>query len=259
MLAAERRRRLTELVEGSGVVSTEDLATRFSVSPETIRRDIAALDRAGYLLRVHGGAMTRQPESGINSEPPFVARVDNQRDAKSRIGRLAATMVSERDVVAIDIGTTSIEIARALPPDFKGVVATSSVWVATELASREDVDVLLSGGHVRAGDLACSNAHAVDFFRDINTDVAFVSSGGLTTESLTDFYQPEIDVRRVMIQNTRRALVTADATKIGRLAPFRVCDLDELDGVITDSAPPEPFHQALTEHGVKLFVASDAT
>lgn len=256
MLAAERRRRLTELVETSGVVSTEDLATHFDVSPETIRRDIVALDRAGYLLRVHGGAMTRQRDAGgINSEPPFVTRVDNQREAKVRIGRLAASMVGEHDVVAIDTGTTAIEIARALPAEFKGVIATSSVRVAYELGQRDGVEVLLSGGRVRTGDMGCSSSHAVNFFRDVNTDIAFISSGGVTVDSLTDYYQPEVEVRRAIMRNARRSIVTADATKIGRVAPFRVCDLGDLDGLITDVAPPAALRAELTDNDVKVYVA----
>jgi DeoR/GlpR family transcriptional regulator of sugar metabolism len=152
--------------------------------------------------------------------------------------------------VVIDVGTTALEVARALPITFRGTVATCSLLVAAELAGRPTVEVLVSGGRVRAGDLACSNAQALSFFADLRPDVAFLGSGGVDTGTgLTDFHLDEVATRRIILANTARSYVLADSTKFGRVAPHRVCGLEEFDGLITDEMTSAPLRAAIERAG----------
>ena len=259
MLPVARRAKLLAELNGAGSLSTDDLAERLGVSGETIRRDIALLENEGQLLRVHGGAMSIPATALVKSEEPYDIRQDEHREAKARLGHAAVSLVKNGDMVAIDVGTTSLQIAKALPQDFRGVVATPCLLVAAELAGRPGIDVLLSGGLVRGGDMACSNSQAVAFFRDLNTDVAFLSSGGLTVQhGLTDFYRDEVATRREMLRNARKTYIAADSSKIGRVAPYRVCDLGDVDGLITDTAPSEAVARELKRQDVQLILAEQA-
>ena len=259
MLPVARRAKLLAELNGAGSLSTDDLAERLGVSGETIRRDIALLENEGQLLRVHGGAMSLPAASLVKNEEPYDIRQDEHRDAKARVAQAAVSLVKNGDMIAIDVGTTSLQIAKALPADFRGVVATPCLLVAAELAGRPGIDVLLSGGLVRGGDMACSNAQAIAFFRDLNTDIAFLSCGGLTAQhGLTDFYRDEVATRREMLRNARRTYIAADASKIGKVAPYRVCDLGDVEGLITDSAPTEAVIRELNRHDVKLILPHSA-
>ncbi|GAA4057170.1 DeoR/GlpR family DNA-binding transcription regulator [Actinomadura miaoliensis] len=254
MLAAERHRRICAALRDKRVVRTEEFARMLGVSAETVRRDLVVLERRGSLVRVHGGATSTA--GGFGEEASFAERSTTDREAKVAIGRAAAALVRPGQTVIIDVGTTAVEVARALPQNHRGIVATCSLLAAAELAGRPGVEVLVSGGRLRAGDLACSGAHANGFFADLNADVAFLGSGGVDAAAgLTDFHLDEVAGRRVMIANTVRSYVLADARKLGRVAPHRVCGLDEIDGLITDETPPPTLRAAIEDAGGAVVVA----
>lgn len=253
MLPAERHSRISDALRTARVVSTEDLTRLLNVSAETIRRDLMVLEHRGALVRVHGGAASADSGEG---EAPFTERSVMGGEAKTAIGRAAAGLVHPGQTVIIDVGTTAVEVARALPGGFHGTVATCSLLVAAEMAGRRGVEVLVSGGRLRAGDLACSNAQAVRFFADLRADVAFLGSGGVdAVEGLTDFHLDEVATRRIILANTVRSYVLADSAKFGRVAPHRVCGLDAIDGVITDTRPSAALESAVERAGGVIVTA----
>lgn len=248
MLAAERHRRMTEALRVSRIVSTEEFSRLLGVSPETVRRDLVALERTGVLVRVHGGATI--DTDTVGEEAPFAERSAERHETKSRIGKLAAEQVFPGQTLIFDVGTTVLEVARALPNSFRGTVATCSLLVAAELAGRTGVEVLVSGGRVRGGDLACSNHQALEFFSNIRADVAFLGSGGLDADAgLTDFHIDEAATRKTILAGTAKSYVLADATKFGRVAPHRICGFDRVEAVITDQCPPDRIHDAIESAG----------
>lgn len=253
MLAAERHALIGQALRNSRVASTEDLARNLNVSTETIRRDLVILERRGSLSRVHGGATSNI--RGARDEASFVVRSDLQREAKQLIGRTAAAMVDFGQVIIIDLGTTAVEVARALAGTFSGVVATCSLLVAAELADVPHIEVLVCGGRLRSGDMSLSNARAVSFFDDIRADIAFLGSGGLAPEAgLTDFHLDEIAVRKTIIKNTTCSYVLADSTKFGRVAPHRVAGFEELDGIIAEKAPPANLQKLIERPGGRIIL-----
>lgn len=251
MLPAQRHQRIIEALGRKGTVRTEDLAALLGVSHETVRRDLAILERRALLVRVHGGA-TSAP-SGTGEELSYLERSTSQSEAKAVIGELAAQLLRPGQTVIIDVGTTAVHVARAVPPSFRGVVATCSLLVAAELAGRPGVEVLVAGGRVRQGDLAVSNAHTLGFFQDLRADVAFLGSGGVDAEAgLTDYFLDEVATKRVILANTARTYVLADSSKHGRVAAYRVCALDGLSGLITDEEPPPALASALVRAGAEM-------
>jgi DeoR family transcriptional regulator, fructose operon transcriptional repressor len=254
VLPAERHRRIVAELSRLKFVTTDDLTALLGVSSETVRRDLALLERRGELTRVHGGATSA--EGLVGEEAPFSERSGAMAEEKRAIGRLAATLIEPGQTVIIDVGTTALEVARSLPDDHVGVIATPSLLVAAEVSTRPRVEVLVSGGRLRAGDLACSNAHAVEFFTDLRADAAFVGSGGIAPYGLTDFHLDEVATKRAMLANASHRYVLADSGKFGRTAAHRVCDLSGFDTLLTDQACPEELHAGISRAKGTVIVAT---
>src|SRR5580700_7977513 len=195
MLPTQRRQAILAEVRQARAVSADDLARRFGVSLETIRRDLRGLRDAGLLERVYGGALSIR-----SSEGSFAARSTLHSERKQAIARLAATLIAPGDTIVIDVGTTALEVARALPFSFRGRVLTNSVPAAMELAARDEIELHLCGGQVRPGDAACHGAQAESFFAEFYADKAFLGSGGVHARAgLTDYHPPEVVTRRTTI------------------------------------------------------------
>ncbi|MGA2827635.1 MAG: DeoR/GlpR family DNA-binding transcription regulator [Streptosporangiaceae bacterium] len=251
MLPTQRRQAILAELRDTAAVSAEALARKYGVSVETIRRDLRTLRDHGLLERVYGGATPIR-----STEGSFAARSSHHVEAKRAIGELAAALAEPDDTIIIDIGTTALEVARALPASFRGRVLTNSVPVAMELSARDGIDLLLAGGQVRHGDAACSGAHAEAFFSEFYADKAFLGSGGVHAEAgLTDYYPAEVVTRRTIIEHSAVPYVLADSTKLGAIGLHRVCPLDRIAAVITDYAGDSGAAAALASAGVTLLRA----
>src|SRR5580700_1532880 len=254
MLPTQRRQAILAEVRQARAVSAEELARRFGVSLETIRRDLRGLRDRGLLERVYGGALPVR-----STEGDFATRSSLHAMSKLAIAQLAATLVEPEDTIVIDIGTTALEVARALPEAFRGRVLTNSVPAAMALADREEIELLLCGGQVRHGDAACFGAQAEAFFADFYADKAFLGSGGVHAQAgLTDYHPPEVVVRRTIIAHTAASYVLADSSKLGTIAVHRVCALDRITAVVTDDRNPGAASE-LQAAGVSLLCADAAS
>jgi DeoR/GlpR family transcriptional regulator of sugar metabolism len=254
MLIAKRQARIVSMVRAAQYVSTETLAREFDVSNETIRRDLLQLERNGVLHRVHGGAASA--ESRPIHEPSFERRTQLATAEKTRIGQAAAKLVRSGQTIVIDVGTTALAVAHALPADLEGTVVTNSLLVANELAGRRGLDVVVACGRLRVGDMALSNVSTTEFFSKIWADIAFVASGGLHADvGLTGYHMDEVAVRQQILLNSARSYVLADSEKFGRLANYKVADLDILTSVIADRAPEGTLATALAAAGVQVLLA----
>lgn len=253
-MPAQRRLAISRLFAERPAVRIEELAEEFDVSRETIRRDLINLEERGEIQRVHGGGIRREMSS---SEPPFEVRLVQQAREKTAMARIAADLVTDAKTVFLDVGTSVARVVDFLPDVFTGEVITNSVLAAQALAARNDIEVILCGGRMRHGDLALSGPVAAGMLRDIFVEVALLGSGGVDPQhGLTDFYPDEIDLRRVVIENTQTRYVLADSTKIGRVATHRVVALDRLDGIITDDGVEPEFVQEFRNLGIEVRVAS---
>lgn len=254
-MPAQRRLAISKLFVEQPAVRIDELADHFDVSRETIRRDLISLEERGEIQRVHGGGIRKELSS---SEPPFEVRVTQQEREKLAIAKLAAGLVEGAKTVFLDVGTTAARVVEFLSDSFSGEVITNSVLAAQALANRSDIAVTLCGGRMRHGDLALSGPMATAMMRDVFVEVALLGSGGIDPEhGLTDFYADEIDLRKLIIQNTETSYVLADSTKVGRIATHRVTSLDRLHGIVTDDGVDPGFVQELESLGVEVYVASN--
>jgi DeoR family transcriptional regulator, fructose operon transcriptional repressor len=249
----ERRLAIAAAVRQQPLVRADELARRLGVSIETVRRDLIALEREGLLRRVYGGA---KGVSERSFEPPVTERRRRNHAAKQAMGVLAAGLVRPGDTVIFDVGTSVTEAARQLPWGHQGRVLTSSLPVAAELDSRDGIEVLVSGGKARRGDMALSGPQTMEFFAGYYADKAILGSGGVHPQAgLTDYYPEEAAVRRVILSHAEESYVLADASKIGHIALCHVCDLSQVTAVITDSRIERRWLDRLREAGLTVLVA----
>jgi DeoR/GlpR family transcriptional regulator of sugar metabolism len=250
----ERQKEILEEVRGRHAVKAEDLSTRFGVSVETVRRDLRQLAEKGLLERVYGGAAL----SLISPyEASFDQRRSNFRAQKAAIASLAAAFLEGGETILIDVGTTCHEFAKAIPASWSGRVITNSVLAAVELVDRPDVEVVLAGGRLRPGDLACSGHYAGKAFDDFFVGLAFVGSGAVhPTAGLTDYHPDEADLRRDWLTRVGRAYLLADSSKLGEIAPCRVSPMERFTALVTDDGINTQLFEDFNSEGVNVLVAN---
>ncbi|MBR5338472.1 MAG: DeoR/GlpR transcriptional regulator [Lachnospiraceae bacterium] len=251
----DRREQILTLLKKDGSVKVVDLVKRFGVSIETIRRDLEALEEEGFLRRVYGGAVR---ESRRSEETLLQERMVQNAAEKERIGKAAAAFVQDGDVIGIDVGTTTLEMARALlQRDLRIIVITNSIQIAATLSASEKIEVILIGGRVRHGELSVGGHMLTEAnMRLFQTDKLFLGVGGITDRfGITDFREEETAFRRIGIERTKEVYALADHSKFGVTAMYHVCDADRIHTVITDAGTGRDMISALRMKGAQVVIA----
>ena len=232
MYAPERHQQILDTARSRGRVDVAGLAKELSVTPETVRRDLTALERRGVLRRVHGGAI---PVERLGIEPGVADRESHAAGQKERIARAALDELPDGGSIILDAGTTTVRFAELLPSDRELTVVTHSIPVASILVSRPNISLHLLGGIVRGRTLAAVGEWTKAQIAEVFADVAFMGTNGSSVErGLTTPDLAEASVKRALIDAARRTVVLADHSKFGREDFARVAPLSEIDTVITD-------------------------
>ncbi len=232
LLQPDRQRAIYRLALESGSVEVADLARRFAVTSETIRRDLSELQGSGVLRRVHGGAVL---EESARHEPLLIDRDMQHPVEKLRIAEAAVKFVPEHGSVLIDSGSTLQRLAGVFPSGQSAHVLTNSLPVALTLIERGVDPVTVLGGQVRTNTRAMVDASTVDAVRDLLVDVLFISCDGLSfRRGLTTPYRDEWMVKRAMIESAKRVIALADHSKLGNSQLYPYARFDDIDVLITD-------------------------
>jgi DeoR/GlpR family transcriptional regulator of sugar metabolism len=249
MLAAKRRELILDAVRSGRSAGVVELAQRFAVSEMTVRRDLAQLALEGRLRRVHGGAVSER------EEPPFEQIAVERLSEKGRIGRAAAGLVASGQTVMVDIGTTTLQLARHLHGR-KLTVVTSSLAVIEELLPERGIELVVLGGVVRRNYRSLVGVLAEDALRQLSCDVSFLGASGIGEDlSVMDTTMVEVPIKRGMIAAAKRTVLLVDAAKFAMHGSMRVCNAADFDTVVTDAAPSTPQVAALREAGVEVVLA----
>ncbi len=232
MYAPERHQQILETARTNGRVEVAGLARDLAVTPETVRRDLTALERRGVIRRVHGGAI---PVERLGSEPGIADREGRASSQKDRIARAALDELPDGGSIILDAGTTTVRLAELLPLDRELTVVTHSIPVAHVLSSRPNISLHLLGGVVRPRTLAAVGEWTKAQIAELFVDVAFMGTNGISVErGLTTADVAEASVKRAIVAASRRVVVLADHTKFGREEFAMVAPLSLVDTVITD-------------------------
>ncbi len=275
MFAEERQQLIVELVAASGRASVTDLAERFSITTETVRRDLAALEIAGTVRRVHGGAVS--PERISTTEESILERTVQRQSEKTRIAKAALALIPQghSGSILIDAGSTTEALAELLPARTAGasprtggngpgaaagdaelVVITHALPIAVKLSGEPGIALHLLGGKVRGLTQAAVGQSTVEAARRIRPDIAFIGTNGISAAFGLSTPDPEeAAVKAAFVHSARRIVVLADSSKLDAETLVQFASLKDLDTVITDANPSPALAAALADAGVEVVVA----
>jgi DeoR family glycerol-3-phosphate regulon repressor len=250
----ERQNEIMALLRRQDFVDVETLADRFQVSTQTIRNDLRDLAERGLVVRTHGGAR----RAGSASNYAYSERRRIRQQEKEWIGLQAAELIPNHCSVMLNIGTSTEQVARALTNHEGLVVLSNNINIINVLVGSNARELILVGGSVRQTDGAIVGADAVDFISRYKADFAVIGASALDADgAILDYDAREVSVARSILKNSRTRILVCDSSKFDRTAPVRICDVADLDYVVTDRPPPEDFLAAAKRGHTKVLMMDE--
>ncbi len=245
---------LRELREAASV-SVEELRDKLDVSLATVRRDLQGLEDRGLLRRTHGGAVSIEPlfYEAFKGDRSFQDQVGSFAEEKRRIAQAAAELVSTGDTIAITAGTTTTEVVRRLQGLSGITVITNTVNVAMELSKRKDIDVFVTGGHLRGDWFSLVGPAAIATMSRLFVNVLFVGANAIDAQhGLTCFSSDEAEINQSMVRQAKRKIAVVDHSKLGVVAKWLICPIDAIDILITDKGATKQMMAPFLQRGVNV-------
>lgn len=248
MLADQRKQHILNILKRDGQIVAKILSQELGLSEDTIRRDLRELAQEGMLQRVHGGALPASP-----AVANFAAREQIQTESKVAIGRAAAQLIKNGQVVILDGGTTAVQIVRNLPANLQATVVTHSARIAVELVDHPGIEVILIGGRLFKHSVVSVGAAAIEAIRHIRADVYFMGvtgvhlEAGLSTGDLEEAY-----VKYALCQQAAETLVLASQEKLGAASQYVIAPLTDVSGLIVERTIPDQILAPYRELGLSV-------
>lgn len=255
MYAAERQQLLAERLQLDGRLVVVDIAEELAVSSETVRRDLAALERDGLAQRVHGGAVATRALRIL--EPGLAQRTTTHVEQKTRIARAAVDLLpAEGGSIVLDAGTTISQLVDEIPLDHPLTAITHAIPVAAQLTAIPSVTLHVLGGRVRGVTAAAVGQSMIDSLAGLHVDVCFLATNGADPElGLSTPDAEEAAAKRALVRSARTVVAVFDSSKFSERHVFSFASYDDLDVVVTDDGISADDRAALEAHHVKVVVA----
>ena len=250
LLAEERRNRVLELVRIRGFASLPELAGELKVSESTVRRDLDFLEDSGVARRTHGGVFYTGPTPKL---PHFDLRQSVEWDKKREIAEAATGLIEDGDTILLDGGSTTYELARLLVGRPLQVV-TNSLPVAMLFSASDTVDLVLVGGYVHRRTGVSLGPYANEMLADLNVRRAVISVAGINQRGCYNSNLLLTETERAMMASAEEVVVVADSTKFGRTCLSKLCELSDLNMLVTDHEISASWQQTLSAEGVHVIV-----
>ncbi len=249
MLAIERRREILSRLGAEGKVIVAELARDFDVTEETVRRDLERLDKEGLASKTHGGAVSVQNST---LDLPYKIRFGVNVEEKKKIADTVASLISDGEKIMVDGSSTAIYIIKKLKFKKNMTVITNSVEILLELADKPDWTVLSTGGVLKEGALALTGSSAERMISSYHVDTAICSCKGVDTElGVTDSNEKDTLIKQAMFSSAERRILAVDSGKLDKKSFVRVCNLKDIDILVTDEEPSEKWIEHCKGLGVK--------
>ena len=247
MRQSERLSAILEALANDGSVGVADLATELDVSAATVRRDLELLEQQRMLTRTHGGAVAQ----GVLYELPLRYKSGRHQEEKKRIAAEAASRVADGVAIGLTGGTTTTEVARAVIDRQRLTVVTNALNIASELAIRPNLKLVVTGGYARPESYELVGPLAEQALAGLNLDVVFLGVDGISpTAGITTHHEVEAHTNLALIERARHVVVVTDSSKIGLVAFAQICPIDRVHEVITDAGADRGLLAELREAGV---------
>lgn len=250
MLAIERKREIIAKLSLDGKVIVSELAREFGVTEETIRRDLEKLDQDGLVSKTHGGAVAKH-NSAIDL--PYNVRETVNVIGKQLIASKLSDLISDGERIMVDSSSTSLYIIKRLKDKKNLTIITNSVKVLLELADMQDWTVLSTGGMLKKGALSLTGSSAEKMINSYHVDTAICSCKGLdTTLGVTDSNENDSIIKQAMIASAERRILAIDSEKFDKKSFVKVCDLTDMDMIVTDKEPSDKWVNICSESNIEL-------
>ncbi len=250
MLAIERRNAILAKLNAEGKVIVTDLSREFDVTEETIRRDLEKLDNEGLATKTYGGAVAVQ---NLKVDLPFNVRKRTNVERKQKIAEKIAGMINDGDYIMLDSSSTAICVAKYIANRKDITLITNSVEILMELADKSDWKILSTGGTLKKGALSLVGASAERMIRGFHVDLAVCSSKGIDMSmGVTDSNEKDSEIKQAIFAAANRKILAVDATKFDKISFVHVCELTDIDTIVTDEIPSDRWIEFFKDKQVEL-------
>ncbi len=257
LLHPERLDKIKSVLEERKTVKVSELSKACDVSENTIRRDLIDLERMGYCYRIKGGATLLERS---NDRTPFSSRLALHRESKSHIAQKAAELVKCGSTIILDSGTTTVELAEELLEKEHITVITPSLAAADILSGNQNITLILPGGIVNPSSRSLTGQPAEQFFSEVHADLLFLAVKAVSPETgLSDHTIIESSVKKQMLKAADKIIVLADYSKLGKTALSRICSIEDVDILITDSIADPEIIARFEASGIEIVKSSSET
>jgi DeoR family transcriptional regulator, aga operon transcriptional repressor len=251
MSTISRRVKILELLSTEGQVSVNELSKKFDVSEVTIRNDLSHLEKKGLLIKTRGGGLKTQ-RVGIDQQLNDKAKINSRE--KLSIGKRAAELINDNDIIIIDSGTTTVEIAKNIGRVNNLTVITNALNIASQLI-RDEIKVILLGGILRTSSLSLIGPIGENSIKNFYCDKCFLGVDGIDSQS--GIYTPNLEeahLNRMMIDASKEIIIVTDSSKFKRKSFAHIAPISKVNIVITDSKIPEDELKNLHGMGIKVII-----
>ncbi|WP_144548584.1 DeoR/GlpR family DNA-binding transcription regulator [Bacillus sp. X1(2014)] len=256
----ERKKKILDLLEISGKVKVSDLAENLKVSTETIRKYLDELHQEEKLIKVYGGAIN---VSFFNEEPPTIEREIIHSDEKRRIGEMAANLINDNDVIAIDDGSTPLHLAKSLQKKRNLTIFTTSINALSVLIelSQQNIfsgKIIVLGGEINTNHHRVTGGFTMEMLDNIYVDKYFISADGLSKDyGITGYDYSKGQVTKKLIEHSGKSILLIDYSKVGKRTNYKMADFKDIHMVVSDKPHPEDWEHILKDNHVKWLVAEE--
>lgn len=256
MFAIERQKEIHDLIRKNGAVTVVELVKRFSVSIETIRRDLLYMEQKKLLYRVHGGAVSSE---NMNRFSVLDERMTENEERKKELAETAARLISEGDIIVIDSGSTAVFFAEALKEHFDTLtVITHSADVFERLCRHKQFEVILCGGNFLKSENAFWGELTLDMMKNLHANKAVLCPSAVSLKSGICDYQHELyQIQRQILRMSDSVYVLADSSKFEKNALFRLGDMKDDYTYVTDSKLPDRLREVYAENGISILTGEE--
>ncbi len=251
----ERLNQIMNILYQEESITAEKLEKLFKVSPVTIRRDLQKLYEKGLIVRFRGGAMLAT--SSFGHEPALFEREPENLQKKHQIGKAAAKLVNDGEVIALDVGSTTMELAKALRNRSNITVFTASLPIAS-IFLNTNVKVFLVGGMLQHKENCIGGPIARNVIRQYHFDKFFLGAAGISESSgITDFGMDEVETKKAYIERSKEVIALADSSKFGKVSFITICKFSDVKHIVTDGEIDPQIQYSLKKRGVDIVVADN--
>ena len=253
MLQEQRHQKIESFLKQQKAVKASELATLLDVSIDTVRRDLEVLEKNGIVKRVHGGAILKQSNDKVLNKL-FNEREVKNLEKKQEVALLAIELIEEGQAIALNGGTTTIEIAKAMVGKFQRLtIITNDLRIVGILGASKNFNIILTGGFYNHEEFTLYGKQCEEILADFNIDIAFITVNALSLEQgLTDFRIHEVGVIQTILSRTKYKVVAADSSKFETSSYINICPIENIDLIVTDSSLPHNVAEEYSNHNIRI-------